>query len=240
MGENEGEKMDLEENKEMNWVLLGLIIITSLVMLFNIIQLQSVKGQLSQAIVGASVSGTGSSDSNLRVASGNSVIPSGIPDVYGKELGLSYDDVSPSDQRRADAAISVLGNLDQNIQLSQEQLERYINILYKLENGISCEYCCGARAIIFETGEPACGCAHSYAMRGLTKYLLTQHSDQYTDEQILEEVGKWKTLFFPTQIQQKADILASQGIELNYINLASNKYRGIEQGQTGSGMVGGC
>ncbi|KKK51713.1 hypothetical protein LCGC14_3112180, partial [marine sediment metagenome] len=30
------------------------------------------------------------------------------------------------------------------------------------------------------------------------------------------------------------------GIELNYINLASNKHRGIEKGQASGGMVGGC
>jgi len=36
-------------------------------------------------------------------------------------------------------------------------------------------------------------------------------------------------------------VLEAQGIELNYINLASNKYRGIEKGQQASGgMVGGC
>ena len=42
---------------------------------------------------------------------------------------------------------------------------------------------------------------------------------------------------------QKAAVLKSKGIELNYINLASNKYRGIEKGvEVGSSgaMVGGC
>jgi len=228
----------MEENKElqknMNWIVLGLIIITSLVMIFNIIQLQSVKGQLD-GVTGRSI--TVSESLNTQ---SDSVTPTGTPEIYGKELGISYDDVSPYDQRRADATINILSNLDNKISLSGADLNRYVNILYVHENGISCEYCCGARSIIFENGEPACGCAHSYAMRGLAKYLITQHGEEYTDEQILEEVGKWKTLFFPTQIQQKADILQANGVELNYINLASNKYRGIEQGQTGGGMVGGC
>jgi hypothetical protein len=76
-------------------------------------------------------------------------------------------------------------------------------------------------------------------MRGLAKYLITKHGDDYTDDEILEELGKWKTLFFPAQITQKASVLLDGGVELNYINLASNKYQGIEKGVSGS-MVGGC
>jgi len=122
--------------------------------------------------------------------------------------------------------------------LSAEQQQNYI----KIGMSIACEYCCGARSVIFETGEAACGCAHSYAMRGVTKYLLTEHPAEYTDAQILEEVGKWKTLFFPGILAQKAQVLQQKGVELNYINIASNKYRGIEnQAATGTGaMVGGC
>ena len=79
-------------------------------------------------------------------------------------------------------------------------------------------------------------------MRGLAKYLIKYHGTEFSDEQILEELGKWKVLFFPGVHQQKAAVLKSQGIELNYINLASNKYRGAEKGQASSGgaMVGGC
>ena len=66
-------------------------------------------------------------------------------------------------------------------------------------------------------------------MRGLAKYLITNHPNEFTDDQILEELGKWKILFFPGPMAAKAKVLQSKGIELNYINLASNKYRGIEQ-----------
>ena len=74
-----------------------------------------------------------------------------------------------------------------------------------------------------------------------SKYLLQNHPEM-TNDQILEELGKWKTLFFPSTLAQKALVLKEKGIELNYINLASNKYRGIEKGevQSGSSMVGGC
>ena len=211
-------------------ILTVLLVAAALMLISNSLQLATIKGF------------SGNSGNNLVGGSESlGVIPTGVPAVYGNELGISYDDVSPDDANKADRTINKLGQMDQAIQLTGNDLERYINVLYKLENGISCEYCCGARSVIFESGESACGCAHSYAMRGLAKYLITQHGDEYTDEELLEEIGKWKTLFFPTIIEQKAAILKEKGIELNYINLASNKYRGIEKGaSSGGSMVGGC
>ena len=171
------------------------------------------------------------------------VIPTGIPLVYGAELGVSYDDISPTNPSLADATIEKMGMLDRSIELQEADIQRYINVLYNLEGGISCEYCCGANSIITANGQAACGCAHSYSMRGVAKYLIKYHPNEFTDDQILEELGKWKTLFFPGIMAQKAAVLKSKGIELNYINLASNKYRGIEKGvEVGSSgaMVGGC
>lgn len=182
----------------------------------------------SSSINGGAI-GTG-----MGTVSASEVIPSGVPEIYGQELQVSYDDISPSNQRLADATIAKLSQYE-GTALNDGQMERYIRI----GSSISCEYCCGAASIIFSNGDRACGCAHSYAMRGLAKYLLINHP-KMSDEEILEELGKWKVLFFPEIHQGKAAVLKSQGIELNYINLASNKYRGIEQGQTSGGMVGGC
>ena len=180
---------------------------------------------------------TGGSGSILPSVSASEIIPKGEPNIYGKELAVKYDDISTNDPRLADKTIGILGDLDVKISLNENDLNRYI----KIASQISCEYCCGAKSIIFDNGEAACGCAHSYAMRGLAKYLLTNHGTEFTDDQILEELGKWKVLFFPGIHLTKAAVLKSQGIEINYINLASNKYRGIEQGQQTSGsMVGGC
>ena len=181
--------------------------------------------------------GTTGAVTGISSVSASEIIPKGIPKVYGSELGVSYDDISPADQRKADATIGVLSNLDTSITLTGDDLQRYIDIGLQ----ISCEYCCGADSIIFSNGQPACGCAHSYAMRGLAKYLIKNHGTEFTDDEILEELGKWKVLFFPGVHEQKAAVLKSKGIELNYINLASNKYRGIETGQSSGGdMVGGC
>lgn len=168
--------------------------------------------------------------------SASEIIPTGVPAIYGEEIGVSYDDVSANNPQLADATINKLTAYEDK-ELNAEQRQRYI----KIGSEISCEYCCGAKAIIFSNGERACGCAHSYSMRGLAKYLLINHPDM-SDDEILSELGKWKVLFFPGIHEQKAAVLKEKGIDpTNYINLASNKYRGIEQGQaSGGGMVGGC
>lgn len=179
---------------------------------------------------------TGNSVSTgIGTVSASSVIPTGVPDIYGEELGVSFDDVSTNNPKLADSTIKKLRNYEE-LELNSGQMDRYILI----GSSISCEYCCGAKALIFSNGERACGCAHSYAMRGLAKYLLTEHPEM-SDEEILSELGKWKTLFFPGVMQGKAQVLEDNGIDsTDYINLASNKYRGIEKGQASGGMVGGC
>ncbi len=229
---------------EANMVALGLLIAALFIAGFNSYQLSGVgKAGVTGNIVNTNTPAAAAAAQTAQTIS-FSVSPTGVPAIYGAELGVSFDDVTPANPQKADVTIKKLGALDDSITLTTEQKARYINILYKLENGIACEYCCGARSVIFETGEAACGCAHSYAMRGVTKYLLTEHPDEYTDAQILEEVGKWKTLFFPGVLAQKAQVLQQNGIELNYVNIASNKYRGIEnQAQaagSGGAMVGGC
>jgi len=221
-----------------NIILISFIVLISAIVFINQYQINSISKNL---VTGGIAGGT---SSTISAISGIDVIPKGVPNIYGKELTISFDDISANNPSKADQTISRLGAYDNQIQLSGEFLQRYI----KIAGAISCEYCCGAESIIFtkstgnyKAGDAACGCAHSYAMRGLAKYLLKNHAGEYTDDQILEELGKWKTLFFPGVMTQKAGVLKEKGIELNYINLASNKYRGIEQGSSSGGsMVGGC
>lgn len=220
--------------KTLNWVL---IVAVAILVLFNQYQIYSINKGNPLTLVTGNVVGAGNSGTQTNTVSLSSdVIPTGIPRIYGEELGISYDDISPNDPVLADQTISLLGNYDRTITLTGAELERYI----KIASSISCEYCCGAKAIIFSNGEAACGCAHSYAMRGLAKYLIKNHGTEFTDEEILSELGKWKVLFFPEIHQQKAAALEENGIEINYITLASNQYRGIEQGAASGGMVGGC
>lgn len=229
-----------EKHKQFTIAKIVLIALTALVIGFNAMQIS----QLSKAVGTAQLSGAAVSSKNTaNTASSNinikgidiDVIPKGVPAVYGREIGVSFDDISPNEPQKVDAAIKKLGAFDEGIELSGEDLKRYT----KIGTQISCEYCCGAEAIIFSNGKAACGCAHSYAMRGLAKYLIKNHGKEYTNEQILEEMGKWKTLFFPKQLAEKAKVLKEKNIEINYINLASNKYRGVEKEVSG-GMVGGC
>lgn len=210
-----------------NKYLVALVVLVGLVVLFNQYQMSGL----------TKLSGVSNPASGISAVAAEDILPKGIPPVYGKELSVSFDDVSANNPA-ADVTIKKIGDLDNAINLQGADMQRYI----KIASEISCEYCCGAKSIISPNGQAACGCAHSYAMRGLAKYLITKHSSEYTDDQILEELGKWKVLFFPGIHAQKAAVLKAKGIELNYINLASNKYRGIEKGAapSGSNMVGGC
>jgi hypothetical protein len=246
------EKAEIEKTSENSGtglgydsILLGFLVLLVAVAAFNQYQIASLSTIVvsTKAAVAASAvtssaptSTSASLSTPSNASSQSSVIPTGVPDVYGSELGIKYDDVSASDAYLADKTIAILSAYDRQITLQGDDLERYIDIA----SDISCEYCCGAESIIFSNGQAACGCAHSYAMRGLAKYLIQNHGTEFTDEEILSELGKWKVLFFPGIHEQKALVLQQKGIELNYINLASNAYRGIEQGASGGSMVGGC
>lgn len=208
---------------------IAIIAILAIVLVYNFGKLSSINNGSTSGVA-----------TDIGVVSALEVAPSGIPEVYGEKLGVSYDDVSASNLRLAEETIAKLSAYEDS-ELTDAQMKRYI----KIGSSISCEYCCGAQALIFSNGERACGCAHSYAMRGLAKYFLMNHPD-VSDGEILNELGKWKVLFFPGVHQQKAAALQANGIDYtDYVNLASNLYRGIENeqssGGSGSGaMVGGC
>src|SRR3989344_6352663 len=117
---------------------------------------------------GAKIYGAGNNNITGNVATGIGTVsalgvsPKGTPDIYGGELGISYNDVSANNPQLADATMVKLSKYE-DMQLNKEQMERYV----KIGSSIACEYCCGAKTLIFSNGERACGCAHSYAMRGL-------------------------------------------------------------------------
>lgn len=202
-------------------LIIGLAVLVLLVMGFNAYQMSglSVNAKPTGNAAAETMQQPGTTTADL-----GSLLPKGIPEIYGKELGVSYDDVSSSDQKKADETIKRLGMLDNQIKLNGDDLSRYISVASQ----ISCEYCCGTDSIILSNGQPACSCQHSFAMRGLAKYLIKNHGSEYSDSQVLEELSKWKVLFFPGPMSKKALVMKEKGIELNYINLASNKYRGIE------------
>lgn len=124
------------------------------------------------------------------------VASAGAPAVYGEELGVSFSQVQQS--------INIMKQYDpayggQKIILEGDDLKRYTDIGLR----IACEYCCGAKSIVFADGSAACGCAHSIAMRGLMAYLIKNHGDEYSDDEILRELARWKGMYFPKQMIQK-------------------------------------
>ena len=120
-------------------------------------------------------------------------LPSGIPDIYGQELNISFDKVQDA-INKVRVFGPTHGKEGQKINWTGENLKRYINI----GSHIACQYCCRAKTLVRKDGKAACGCAHSIMMRGLTAYLLENHPE-LSDERILEELNTWKIAYFPKQ-----------------------------------------
>jgi hypothetical protein len=147
------------------------------------------------------------------------MFPSGTPD-YGQALGVSYDDPVTSLSTLA----SMYSGLKAEVQKSKpEAWQRFMNLALQ-PVGISCEYCCGVGPVgINKQGDSACGCQHNPALLTVALY-LTAYTD-YTDGEILREVMRWKTLFFPKNM-----------IELG-LTVAGKDASALKELP---GMVGGC
>ena len=140
----------------------------------------------------------------------NSFIPKGTSNVYGQELDISFDEVQDAINKTAifDPTYGTEGKKIALTDLTATGLERY----KKIGASIACEYCCGVTTLVFENGEAACGCDHSQMMRGLTAYLIKNHPQEFTDEQILDELTKWKITYFPKQtLSAELDRMAKAG-----------------------------
>ncbi len=137
-----------------------------------------------------------------------SLTPVGVPDVYGQELNISFDKVQDAIDK-VQIFGPTYGQEGRKIILEGADLERYIDIGFQ----IACEYCCGVKALVKEDGEAACGCAHSIMMRGLAAYLIKNHPE-VSNEQILEELTKWKATYFPKQtLSVKLQEMEEAGVE---------------------------
>lgn len=207
-------------------VILAISVLLSGVAVFQVIQLQGQIADLDTAPPeneNNTAQSPASSPQTLQFS-----LPDGTPEVYGEELGVRYDDVNEVSPEKTEEAISKMAAYD-GLDLEGEEKERYIQILYGSggEEAISCEYCCDAESVITSQGDLACECGHSFAMRGLTKYLLVNHGDTMSNDDIAQEVAKWKTLYFPDQTKSKALALENEGIESSFMNLATNEFRGV-------------
>ncbi|MEK6941704.1 MAG: hypothetical protein AABW85_02515 [archaeon] len=181
----------------------------------NTISLMSILGSGTAAVPQGNSGGAapvlGASPADMQALFAE-IIPKGVPEIYGGEIGVSFDNPVES--------MKVLSNFDGDLypsgkykvsQLTDSQKQRYI----KIGSGIACEFCCGATTLVARDGKPACGCAHSAAMRGLAMHLLINHENEMSDDQILAELTKWKTMFFPKEMVQKAIELKAQNGEIS-------------------------
>ncbi len=164
------------------------------------------------------------------------IIPTGAADPYGSALGVSFDDPV--------SGLSVTSSLDRSIpttSLSAGDKSRYINITTK----ISCEFCCSAPSVTDSQGRDACGCSHAYSFRGLSKYLI-QNYPSMTDEDIMWELIKWKSLYYPRNMVEKAAAAIENGMEITPALMNDRDLlKKISSGNTADigslpQMVGGC
>lgn len=129
------------------------------------------------------------------------ILPKGKP-PYGDAAGVSFDNV--------EASMNKLATYHRGMTLSGKDQERYIKV--STTDGTACEFCCGAVGSFgTSSGQLACECEHNIAFSGLTKWLI-KNSD-YTDDQIVQEVQKWKASFFPGPTVKK--IMQSRGLATN-------------------------
>ena len=185
----------------------------------------------------------------------STVVPTGTPfyvlqgEGAEKVKGVTFDDPIASQKLWAALLGSKRFGTANAIQLTSEEQKRW----QKLTGVFTCDYCCGGPNSVTTIGH--CGCAHSYAWQGMAKFFI-KYYPQYTDEQILGEMTKWKGLWYPQGMiqdylvytgQQPASILThggSVGIKQQFLNQAPNGQHSTQAAATPlsdlPSMVGGC
>ncbi len=101
--------------------------------------------------------------------------------------------------------------------------ERYVK-LASSPIGISCEFCCGVGpAGVDKNGNLRCGCQHNPALQTIALGLIA-YTDM-SDAEVIREVMKWKTIFFPRD-------MIGLGLRVSSGEISSETSL--------PGMVGGC
>ncbi len=146
------------------------------------------------------------------------IIPSGTP-TYGNET-ISFDNPEES-LKFWESVDGYKGKVvsDNLIILEGEDLERYQRVVKNMK----CEFCCGPVSI------EDCGCNHAAAYRGVAKYLIKYYGSEFSDEELVAEQVRWKSLWFQQATVVKELRLQNKSGELSNDDL--NKLLT---------MVGGC
>ncbi len=133
------------------------------------------------------------------------MMPGGTPDYSAALGGVTFEDPVNSMEYLAKYWFVLREEVKQN---NPEVWDRYIK-LAAAPRGISCEFCCGVGPQgIDQNGNLRCGCKHNIALQGLTLGLMA--NTDATDAEILREVMKWKTMFFPKTMLTIATSLAGK------------------------------
>ena len=245
-------KRDFSHNKQFEKIMFAAIFLTAILIIFNQIQLSALSSSLDSLTGAASKSsflsflgkGKSSDLSNVDVYSISStamavasmfpelkdikneedaiaiMIPTGTPEYSGSLGGISFDDPVTSMEYLAKWYPTINDEIKNN---NPEIWQRYLK-LAAAPRGISCEYCCGIGSQgITADGEKKCGCQHLPALLGLTLGLMKD--TDYSDAQVLKEVMKWKTLFFPQSMV---------GLAMEVAGKDPSQLKELP------GMVGGC
>ena len=181
------------------------------------------------------------------------VIPTGTPFYVasgpGSERlqGITFDDPIQSQQIWASfTGSSRFAKFGSKVDLTAEQEARWD----KLTGIFTCEYCCGGPSQV--TTINRCGCAHAYAWQGMARFFLGYYGDDYTDEEILGEMTRWKGLWYPKGMIQdylvftgEADASTlrhggSAGIVAQFAGQGGGGTASVSELQDLPGMVGGC
>ena len=113
----------------------------------------------------------------------NNIIPTGVPWYSDEAGGVTFDDPIYAQQ--------TWGPYEETIQLSGEDEQRWSTIV----NSFTCDYCCGSPQQ--PTIITRCGCAHAKAARGMAKWFIQNHGDEFSDEEIYGEMARWYALWYP-------------------------------------------
>ncbi|MFA5796448.1 MAG: hypothetical protein WC916_00235 [Candidatus Woesearchaeota archaeon] len=122
------------------------------------------------------------------------MLPSGTPE-YGDALGVSFDRPEESLQILAQMFEPLKAQVKNN---NPQAYERWLNMASN-PMGMSCEFCCGVGPIaVDKNGNLKCGCQHIPALNSVGLWLAA--NTDYSDGEILREVMRWKTMFFPQKM----------------------------------------
>ncbi|MDN5327614.1 MAG: hypothetical protein PWP03_252 [Candidatus Woesearchaeota archaeon] len=183
--------------------ILVLLLILIILQIFQILglslEIRTIKVRNATISTADYISGPTSSNSTLQHLL-EKITPTGTPD-YGSAARVSYDNVEEGLQILARYAA---------LSLTSDEQQRYDEIANAEET--SCKYCCDVTKLAQN-----CGCSHNIALQGLVKWLIK--NTNYSNKEILQEIKKWQTLFFPKPTLQEE--LRKRNITLEYVGLPS-------------------